>query len=349
VSRAAHPARSLDFLSRLHDGELTAAERAHFESHRAHCDECRRAASEFEATLAYYRASGTPPPPSDLAGRILRRLERASPRRRPFGVVFGIDLKWAGAFMAALVVTILGYSVLDRKKAEERIRVSFPESPRLASANPAAETPPGPSRQVGAAVKKSSDVPFAQILAPAEAPAPTPASTADERLEAARPLTSKLEAKAPEPAAPPAAVPVRAAPLSAPAARAHRSEAGGESGSADKNRRSRADQELDAAGALSNSAPEKQVEVRLILEALDGFGTPPSVVNDPEVELRAEDRGRYLVTVGANGIPFDVRREDRTTDALAKEKDRGSRTLETLRKLRFTVADRPRRLLVRVE
>ena len=76
VSRAAaHPARSLDFLSRLHDGELTAAERAHFESHRAHCDECRRAAADFEATLASYRTTGTPAAKPDLAARILRRLE----------------------------------------------------------------------------------------------------------------------------------------------------------------------------------------------------------------------------------------------------------------------------------
>ena len=54
-----HPARSADFLSRLHDGELTAAERAHFESHRAHCADCRAAASEFEAALSLFRASTT--------------------------------------------------------------------------------------------------------------------------------------------------------------------------------------------------------------------------------------------------------------------------------------------------
>src|ERR1700719_1163348 len=94
----AHPARSADFLSRLHDGELTAAERAHFESHRAHCADCRKSALEVEAALSLFRASSTSAPPPDLSARILRTLQAASPRRTPFGVVFGINPKWAAAF-----------------------------------------------------------------------------------------------------------------------------------------------------------------------------------------------------------------------------------------------------------
>jgi len=346
VSRAAHPGRSLDFLSRLHDGDLTPAERAHFESHRAHCDECRRAASEFEATLSYYRASGTPPPRSDLAGRILRRLEKASPRRRPFGVVFGIDLKWASAFMAALIVTILGYSFLDRKRAEERVRIVFHAPP----AGPVSltEAPSGtPATAAGGdASKNSSNLGVAQILARAEAPGATPLPDARvDRVEASAPLSSaKLEAKPAEAAT---AAPARQVSLSAPAVRAHRPESGGESGSADKARRSRGDQELDAAGVPADSAREKKAAVRLILESLDGIGTPPSIVNASEVELQPEDRGRYLVTVGADGVPFDVRHEDHAADELAK--DGGARTLDMLRKLRFALADRPRRLLLRVE
>ncbi|MGH9366789.1 MAG: anti-sigma factor family protein, partial [Thermoanaerobaculia bacterium] len=138
MSRAAHPARSLDFLSRLHDGELSAADRAHFESHRAHCAECRRAAAEFEEALASYRTAGTPPPASDLAARILRRLETATPRRRPFGVVFGIDLKWAGAFTAAIVAVILGYAIAGRPERSRQIRVSFATTPPAAPAIPVA-------------------------------------------------------------------------------------------------------------------------------------------------------------------------------------------------------------------
>ena len=84
-----HPARSLEFLSRLHDGELSAAERAHFESHRAHCAECRKAAADFEATLALYRTDGTSPAPSDLSSRILRRLQAANRAPPAFGVSSG--------------------------------------------------------------------------------------------------------------------------------------------------------------------------------------------------------------------------------------------------------------------
>ena len=53
-----HPGRSVEFLSRLHDGELDAAERARFESHRSHCAECRRAALEFEDALADAASEG---------------------------------------------------------------------------------------------------------------------------------------------------------------------------------------------------------------------------------------------------------------------------------------------------
>src|SRR6185295_7944727 len=96
------------FLSRLHDGELTAAERAHFESHRAHCAECRAAAAEFEKALSLFRATTTSPPASDLPARILRQLASTTRRRPPFGVVFGIDIKWAGALSAALLAVIIG-------------------------------------------------------------------------------------------------------------------------------------------------------------------------------------------------------------------------------------------------
>src|SRR5258707_8996247 len=122
-----HPARSADFLSRLHDGELTAAERAHFESHRAHCADCRAAASEFETALSLFRASTTSPPSADLAARILRGLESTTRRRPPFGVVFGINLKWAAAFSTALIAVIIGSAVVLQR---DRIRsVAARETP----------------------------------------------------------------------------------------------------------------------------------------------------------------------------------------------------------------------------
>ena len=117
MKTATHPGRSYDFLSRLHDGDLSPGERAQFESHRAHCAECRHAAAEFESALSLYRSAGTSPASPDLAGRILRRLQTASPRRRPFGIFYGIDVRWAGAFAAALVAMIIGSAVVLRQQA----------------------------------------------------------------------------------------------------------------------------------------------------------------------------------------------------------------------------------------
>jgi hypothetical protein len=58
VSRAAHPAVRLTSCRASTTG-LTPSERAHFESHRSHCDECRRAAADFERHSYYYRTAGT--------------------------------------------------------------------------------------------------------------------------------------------------------------------------------------------------------------------------------------------------------------------------------------------------
>ncbi|HEY6049723.1 MAG TPA: zf-HC2 domain-containing protein, partial [Thermoanaerobaculia bacterium] len=115
-----HPSRNAEFLSRLHDGELSPSERAHFEAHRAHCAECRRAASEFESALSLYRSSRPAPASPDLAGRILRTLQASTPRRR-FGPSFGIDVRWAGAFAAAVVAAIIGSTIVGRHEARESL------------------------------------------------------------------------------------------------------------------------------------------------------------------------------------------------------------------------------------
>ena len=172
-----HPARSADFLSRLHDGELTASERAHFESHRAHCADCRAAASEFEAALSLFRSSTTSPPSADLAARILRGLESTTRRRPPFGVVFGINLKWAAAFSTALIAVIIGSAVVIQR---ERIRgVAARETPIPVVLQPQAAPPlaPAPPAEVErrerppAAREPVADVRKAAPPAPASAPA----------------------------------------------------------------------------------------------------------------------------------------------------------------------------------
>src|SRR6266511_163321 len=182
----AHPARSADFLSRLHDGELTAAERAHFESHRAHCAGCRGAALEFEAALSLFRASTSSAPPTDLSARILRRLQAASPRRPPFGVVFGINLKWASAFAVAILATIVGSLVMiQRESARMATARDAPIPVLLQKGQRQAEV-----RESGAVAsprERRNNAPAREAVAPTAVPAqeryaeaPPPAGTSSE-------------------------------------------------------------------------------------------------------------------------------------------------------------------------
>ena len=154
TNSARHPARSPEFLSRLHDGDLSAAERVEFESHRSHCVACRSAAAEFEAALALYRSNRPGPPAPDLSARILRRLQSTSPRRSPWGVTFGVDLRWAGAFVTALLAVLIGSAVVVRRETETRrlAQESAPISvvlqrPEGAGASPRQYAPSRPRRK----------------------------------------------------------------------------------------------------------------------------------------------------------------------------------------------------------
>ena len=102
ISTETHPAESVEFLSRLHDGDLGPAEAAAFESHRAECADCRASVAVFERALSAYREAPVSPVSSDLSARILRKIRATTPSRRPFGVTFGIDVRWAGVLAAAI-------------------------------------------------------------------------------------------------------------------------------------------------------------------------------------------------------------------------------------------------------
>jgi hypothetical protein len=322
VSGAAHPGRSLDFLSRLHDGELSAAERAHFESHRSHCAECRRAAAEFEAALAFYRTAGTAPPSSDLAARILRKLEASNPRRPPFGVVFGIDLKWAGAFTAAIVAVILGFSLFERQEQDRRIRVSF--------ATPSAGTLSGPVRSTTALPGRAE--PEARANAAPEgrrAPASPPTSAAerpDAKL-AARPAAAVAPAAGPAPTA---------VPRKAQASVAK-----------EESLRGLAQARDQAAAPVPEQAKPSPSPVRITVTALDREGTAPALLNAADLSLGDADRGQYVLTVGADGVPLEVGASGAERKKVGVSAS-GSGPA-SLRKMRFEPGDRPRRLLVRVE
>ena len=137
-----HPGRSTDFLSRLHDGELDAGERAHFEAHRAHCAECRRAALEFEDALSLFRSARSRPPQADLAGRILRKIQTSSRPRAPFSLRFRADLGWA-----ALLLTGIFAILLSVRRPESPVLVTFP-TPVAGDVAPAAAEPAAPQATV---------------------------------------------------------------------------------------------------------------------------------------------------------------------------------------------------------
>ena len=325
MSGAAHPGRSLDFLSRLHDGELSAAERAHFESHRSHCTECRRAAAEFEAALAFYRTAGTAPPPSDLAARILRRLEASNPRRSLSGVVFGIDLKWAGAFTAAIIAVILGFSLLERQERDRRIRVSFATPVRVFSETPPASIPAMPRQ---AEPKSQANV------------APRSRSAAEPQVLAPAPAAQRRDAKVD---ARPAAAVARAAGQ-APTSIASDAQA---SVAKEESVRSPAEVKDQAAAPAHAQATPSRSPVRITVTALDREGSAPALLNAAGLPLGDADRGQYVLTVGADGVPLEV-----GASGLERKKlgvSVSASVTDSLRKMRFEPGDRPRRLLVRVE
>jgi hypothetical protein len=317
MSRAPHPARSLEFLSRLHDGELSAAERAHFESHRAHCAECRRAAAEFEEAMASFRTAGTSPAASDLAARILRRLEASSPRRRPFGVVFGIDLKWAGAFTAAIVAVIAGYSIASRQERSGPIPVSLatPAAPPQAPA-PAPAAPEAEAKRVDDLRIARANPPAGSAAAPGPPPTAAPAPAARDEMFPARQVSAETPAAdAAKPAPEPRQKLAKKEALARP-----------------------------AAAAASAAAPPA---IRITATALDGEGPAPAILNAGELALTADDRGDYVLIVAPAGQPLEVE------VAGSEEKDRDPSLRkpsgDPLRRLRFAAAAGPRRLLVRVE
>ena len=323
-----HPARSADFLSRLHDGELTAAERAHFESHRTHCADCREAALEFEAALSLFRASSTSPPPPDLSARILRRLQAATPRRTPYGVVFGINLKWAAAFAVALLATIVGSVVVIQRESVSKIGPHQTPIPvLLQSKRPPAAPRDAPPSDVGAADPRAeaNKAPSKKELAPTAVPAP--------------------ERYAPAPALP--AAPLSEGKVQAPARRSAESQAPRAARTMDETSapllRAAERPGGEGAAAAAAASAEPGSPAHPVLVALDGQGLAPEIITPGAAELLADLRGhQYFLLVEASG---HVREASPNGGKRAKMQA----VPQAVRDLRFQTTDRPRRLLLRIE
>ena len=336
-----HPARSPDFLSRLHDGDLTAGERAHFESHRAHCGECRRAASEFEKALSLFRATSTSAPPSDLSARILRKLQASTPRQARFGIVHGINMKWAAGFAVAVIAAVVGFSVvLERESARREILRQTPipvllekeksrsggtasVPPRLDAQGRSAEAPRGS----GPAPRREAFAP--DVRAADNAPPPPPPVS----LKKAQP--SGYEAREAAAETSDSVAPRRPDAASSGFAR-NREHVGGE-----------------GAAASSAASPEPGAPARLVVLPLDGEGTVPEVISPDAADLLVPLRGkRYVLLVEAGGRVREAKPDERGKRGARPD---ARRSLEnagappSVWTLRFAPGDRPRRLLLRVE
>jgi hypothetical protein len=358
---AQHPARSAEFLSRLHDGELTAGERAQFESHRAHCGECRNAAFEFEAALSLYRSSRPKPPAPDLSVRILRKLQQSNRRRPPLGASFGIDLRWAGAFAAALIAAIVGFSVVARQEASRKLAVrdavAIPVTmEQKAAENEAAAKPAASARAVPpesaprarreAATAKDAKANTRSDGSNAYAPeqhqtmdaAPAPSIAQQKELAAGdRDTLSSGQSAGPK---------RMAAAQQAPALGSVSAHAGDRPGG-----------EGSALSSMASDAVEL-LPVRLVITAVDS-GSAPELLGEEKRDLPASERGReYSLIVDAQGRVSDVRSVEKPlekkTKALRAEAGKSevvqtAKPPQALWDLRFRPADRPRLLRVKIE
>jgi anti-sigma factor RsiW len=336
-----HPARLPDFLSRLHDGELSPAERAHFESHGAHCSECRQAAAEFEAALKLFRSSRASPPPSDLSARILRKLQASSPRRRLFGTVFGIDVKWASGFAVAALAAVVGLAiVIDREMArraslsQTRIpvvlregegRAAAPASPSAGQAQNAPVSAAGRAAEEGGRRDSAPQPPSALRAERETAPPAVPAAEPGRAQAYARETGAKRDETAELAPRQRSMVPQRSKSLE---------KSGGE-----------------GAAVSSMASAEPGAPARLVVLSVDGEGNPPAVVSPGAAEALAGLRGqRFSLLVEAGGRVREAHRDGGTPGGRRMPKDASVAAAPApVWSLRFAPGDRPRRLLLRVE
>ena len=385
-----HPARSHAFLSRLHDGDLEPGERAHFEAHRAHCKECRDAAAEFERALALFRSSRSSPPPADLAMRVLRKVQtHASSRRTPFGDLFSVDLRWAGAFAAALLVLLVAAPIVlqQQKKAvpaegpitvDLRSRAVSPGD-RPAGAITEPETPGVPAARSDAARARA---PQAALQRAEAKPSWVNDSVTQEdarreeklsknaEISAARPDSiEKAQAPAAAASAAQAAPAAQPAPALADSLRSSVSSLNRQVAAAPAPQPKAAVEPQGGEGARDQVLVSGELSfdrpARLVIQPFDALGSPPPLETQSQSPGLNDLRGRsFVVVVDGQGRVTDAQEtvskklagaDGRRRDAaLGKDKERdnaasASAATAALKTLRFKPSERQRRLLVRVE
>lgn len=373
-----HPARSHAFLSRLHDGDLEPSEREHFEAHRAHCKECRDAAADFERALSLFRSSRSSPPPADLASRVLRKVRtQAGSRRTPFGDLFSVDLRWAGAFAAALLVLLVAAPIVLRQQkkttpAKGPIPVDLesravPPSDKTARSSSSADSgvpdTPGAREEQGrvrapqtaqAAPKRAEAQPAAGYASAPQGDAKREEKLSTGEMAAAKPAFLEKARSSATAAAP---VPTSAEALRNPVSNLNRKVVAAPPAPAPEPQGGEGarDQVL-----VSGDAPTLDRPARLVVQPLDALGSPPALERRTQSPSLNDLRGRsYVVLVDGQGHVIEAReaasknsagtQPKRRDAALGKEKDNSASESAALKSLRFKPGERQRRLLVRVE
>jgi hypothetical protein len=375
---ATHPGSSLETLSRRHDGELSAAEREAFERHLAGCAECREATAAFERSLAAFRTAPEAPVPSDLSARILRKIRSQTPSRRPFGVLFGIDIRWAGVFLAALLVAIVAPVLLERRDLSRPASTAAPLTAYVVDDEASKETRDAAEKQKELQGGAKGDARLAQ------APEPKTRALAEGTAESTgqtKPADSLVGGRLDQPAAaprPPASAPqpgeagAAAAPRG-PVAQKPQSEDARNVAPMAAPKRLAALATPDRSGGEGGfvSREEAQAgEVRIDVRPLDAEGAAPDVAQTPAAGRLAALRGReFVLVVGADGLvrsvsPAEPENERRkllkdvpvasaTEPAAEADKKAESASVDSdadsaLRELRFQAPGKPRRVLVRI-
>lgn len=367
---ATHPAASLETLSRRHDGELSPSESAAFEAHLAGCEECREATAAFERSLAAFRAAPEAPVPSDLPARILRKIRAQTPSRRPFGIMFGIDIRWAGVFLAALLVAIIAPTFLSSRRELSRTPPAPSSSPLTAyvvdaEADARKETREAQQKRLQAKAKDDAGT----TSSIATVPESKTRARASEPEAADRLAGGRLD----QPAAT-GALPQEAAAAPAPAAEnAQSADDARRVAAKPAPRRSAAFATPDRSGGEGGFVAREEgqtAEVRVDVRALDSEGAAPDVAQTPPAGRLAPLRGReFVLVVGADGVVLSVEpagheneRQKLLKDAPAApspdttlQADKKSESVvdaaddaDPLRQLRFRATGKARRVLVRV-
>lgn len=312
-----HPARSVDFLSRLHDGELDAGERARFESHRAHCAECRRSVVEFEDAIALFRSTRSSPPRSDLAGRILRKVQSTNRPRTPFPRRFQIDLGWAALMLTALFAVLIMTPILGRRNP--------------ATVPPASPTPGEKPSIIGGQPSIIVELPPSEPAVPREAPEAK--RRAGDRLAGARPPAPRPPREEDQ------ATGIAAVPRAEAGATRQLEPPGPAQAKESAARVGATAPEAPAGGAVGDASTRMETAtapLRLSVREGDGFGAPPALRTIPRLALPPSERGReYVVLVDPQGTVTGVTADRETSGALTR--------------IRFEPGPRPRRLIVRIE